>query len=218
MSDLEHRLPPRTPGTSAATPSTKTEADWRSTTQQLLLVLAVAATLPRVLWTSALALNDGFASLSLFIGPLRVISLVADVAVVVMVARLSLLDQRPEGREAAGPRRAAFMALLVDVVWSIGRGVLLEFIPTDVMSSPVARVALFISVSATADLIFALWIARLLWIQKVQAFLPAVVIVAGVGNVVASFVGGANIFWTVMNIAVVFAMLVELMRVRRALA
>lgn len=218
---MQHNLPSsfrpgERPSSPAASPSAP--SDWRLRALPLFFWLALAATLPRVLWASLSLAAETLDLFSTAIGPFRVIALVASVVVVVLVAQLQFLDALPEGKAAAKLRQATVAVLVFDVVWGLLQSLLLpvvgDVVPFD---NVVFRVVFFAVVPAIADIVFALWLGQLLLTQKKQPVLPAVVWLSVAVSVVANVAAWPHFAWAVVNIAVIVATLVEVLRVRRAL-
>ena len=217
---MQHDLPPsfrpaRGPSSPAASPSVPD--DWRLRAHPMLFWLALAATLPRVLWASLSLAAEALELFSTAIAPFRVIALVASVVVIVIVAQLRFLDALPEGKPAANLRKATFAFLIFDVCWGLLQSLVLPTLGDVVFGNVVFRVVFFAVVPAVADVVFALWLGQLLLTAKKQPVLPAVVWLSVAVSVVANVASWPHYAWAVVNIAVVIAMLVEVLRVRRAL-
>lgn len=215
---MQHNLPSNwKPGTSAAS-LTQAPQDWRLRAHTMFFALALVATLPRVIWASLSVVAKHYDVFSAAIGPFRVVALLATAVAIVLVAQLEFLDATPEGRAAAALRKLTFGALIFDAVWGLLQGVLLapigEFVPFD---NVVVRVFAFSLLPAIADVVFALWLAQLLTTQKLTPVLPAVVAVSVAVSVVGSIVYWPRYAWELVNIGVIIATLVEVLRVRRAL-
>jgi len=170
-----------------------------------------------VVWSSAATSigthADAFFSLLV---PLRTLSFAAAVGVIVVVAQLRFLDNELEGRAATALRRATFAVLLAEFGFGLVRDfVLLADVGGFLYGSILIRILVFSLVPAAADLVFALWLGRILSAQKVQPFLPAVVAVTTCASMAAQFM---PLIITLVNIAWVVAVFVEILRVRRVLA
>ncbi|MDP2344670.1 MAG: hypothetical protein Q8O67_27220 [Deltaproteobacteria bacterium] len=210
-----------TPTTPAALRSTTTTpSDWRTVTQQLLLVLGIAATLPRAIWLGVSAGFDvfGYEWFGPLIFPLRTIGLAAGALVVVVVWKLgTVLDAREEGRSAAALRALALWVLAAEILWGLLQPTVGE-VAGDWLMSAWFQVLFFVLVPAVADIVFALWIAAMLTTQRVQPFLPGVVILSIAFNVIGFFAGFPRPLHIGVDFVVVVSTLIEILRLRRALS
>ncbi len=143
-------------------------------------------------------------------------SLLGAAAIAVIVFLLASLDDMPTTAGSAVLRQAVFVAFIIDAVWVLAKGPLLDALGLE--RSPWLTFFWFQGIPLIAAFVFACWLTSILMAHRAPAFLPIVVIAWALIDVVTLvFFPPFPWFFQIVDLVVVGATVAEILRTRAVL-